>query len=54
LSGPWKRFVGLTKEDTHGSMDKIGALRVEMGATLWIEHDMEFARTLKKAPNFYQ
>jgi hypothetical protein len=35
-------------------MEKVEALLAETGATLWIEHDMELARTLKKAPNFYQ
>ena len=41
-------------EDTHSSMDKLETLLAETGASLWIEHDMELARTLKKAPDFYQ
>lgn len=41
-------------EDTREAMEKVEALLAETGATLWIEHDMELARKLKKAPNFYQ
>jgi N-acyl homoserine lactone hydrolase len=40
--------------NTLEAMDKVEALIKETGATLWIEHDMELARTLKKAPDFYQ
>ncbi len=40
--------------DTHSSMDKLETLLAETGASLWIEHDMEFARTLRKAPDFYR
>lgn len=39
---------------TRRSMDKVSALMKETGATLWIEHDMALARTLNKAPEFYQ
>ncbi len=38
---------------THKSMDKIEALLIETGATLWIEHDMALADSLKKAPLHY-
>ena len=38
---------------THRSMDRIEAVIKELGATLWIEHDNALARTLNKAPEFY-
>ena len=41
-------------EDTLAAMQKIETLLAETGADLWIEHDMELARRLTKAPGFYQ
>lgn len=35
------------------SMDRVEKLLAESGATLWIEHDMALAETLKKAPDYY-
>ena len=40
-------------EETLRSMDKVEAIIEETGATLWIEHNMALARTLKKAPEYY-
>jgi len=40
-------------EQTFKSMDKVEALMLVEGATLWIEHDQALADTLKKAPEFY-
>jgi N-acyl homoserine lactone hydrolase len=40
-------------EETLKSMQKIEQLYVGTGATLWIEHDKDFADTLKKAPHYY-
>ena len=39
--------------DTFKSMDKVEALIKDSGATLWIEHDMTLAKTLRLAPAFY-
>ena len=41
------------KEETLRSMDKIEAMLIETGATLWIEHNKALADTLNKAPAFY-
>jgi len=43
-----------SRAETLRSMGKAEALLERTGATLWIEHDMKLARTLKKAPDFYQ
>jgi N-acyl homoserine lactone hydrolase len=40
-------------EQTLESMDKMEKLLDETDATLWIEHDMALAKTLNKAPAFY-
>jgi len=40
-------------EETFKSMDKVEALMLIEGATLWIEHDQALADTLKKAPAYY-
>ena len=40
-------------EETFRSMDKIEALLKAEGATLWIEHSLALAKTLKKSPEFY-
>lgn len=40
-------------EQTFAAMDKVEALLVETGATLWIEHEKALADTLKKAPAYY-
>ena len=40
-------------EQTLESMDKIEKVLEETGATLWIEHDLELAKGLRKAPEFY-
>jgi N-acyl homoserine lactone hydrolase len=40
-------------QDTLKSMDKVERLIKASGATLWIEHDMALARTLRLAPAFY-
>lgn len=40
-------------EQTFESMDKIEALIEAEGATLWIEHEMALAKTLKRAPAYY-
>jgi N-acyl homoserine lactone hydrolase len=41
-------------EQTRAAMDRVEALLVEEGATLWIEHDMALAATLPKAPEFFR
>ena len=38
---------------TLASMARLEALLVERGATLWIEHDLALANTLKRAPDFH-
>ena len=40
-------------EQTLESMDRVEAFLAETGATFWIEHDSELAKTLKLAPSFY-
>lgn len=40
-------------EETLASMDKVEALIESTGATLWIEHDMALAKTLRLAPASY-
>ena len=40
-------------EMTLASMDRVEALVEETGATLWIEHELEFFEQLNKAPAFY-
>lgn len=40
-------------KQTMASMKKVETLLETRGATLWIEHDMALARTLKKAPAYY-
>jgi glyoxylase-like metal-dependent hydrolase (beta-lactamase superfamily II) len=41
------------KEQTAESMARMEKLLVDTGATLWIEHDMELANSLEKAPAYY-
>ena len=41
------------REQTLASMDRVERFLSESGATLWIEHDIELARGLRKAPGFY-
>lgn len=40
-------------DQTRRSMDKVEALLESSGATLWIEHDLALAETLRKAPAYY-
>ncbi|MFT7652764.1 MAG: N-acyl homoserine lactone hydrolase [Limisphaerales bacterium] len=40
-------------EETFRSMDKVEAILKAEGATLWIEHSLELAKTLKKSPEYY-
>jgi hypothetical protein len=40
-------------EETLKSMQKIEQQYVGAGAKLWIEHDKNFADSLKKAPHYY-
>ena len=41
------------KAETLRSMEKVENLLQEVGATLWIEHNMALAKTLKKSPEYY-
>lgn len=41
------------KAATLRSMEKVENLLAEVGATLWIEHNMALAQTLKKSPEYY-
>ena len=41
------------KDETLAAMEKVEKLVEERGATFWIEHDMALAKTLKKAPFYY-
>ncbi len=41
-------------EQTLASMARIENILKEQGATLWIEHNAALARTLRKAPAFYE
>lgn len=41
-------------DQTLDSMRRIEKLIKETGAALWIEHDMELAKTLRKSPYFYR
>lgn len=40
-------------QQTLASMERVEKLLETRGATLWIEHDMALARTLKRAPAYY-
>lgn len=40
-------------QETLKSMDKVERLITSTGATLWIEHDMALAKTLRLAPAYY-
>ena len=41
------------REMTLASMDRVEALVQETGATLWIQHELEFFRQLNTAPAYY-
>ncbi len=41
------------RDMTLASMDRVEALVEETGATLWIEHELEFFELLNKAPSYY-
>ncbi len=41
-------------EQSRASMDRVEALLQAEGATLWIEHDLALAQTLRQAPEFYE
>ena len=43
----------IDRDMTLASMDRVEALVEETGATLWIEHELEFFEQLNKAPAFY-
>lgn len=55
-SRAWRRVptFNVDAEQTLASMDKIERLLEETGATLWIEHNLELANGLRKAPEFYE
>ncbi|MEM7216847.1 MAG: N-acyl homoserine lactonase family protein [Pseudomonadota bacterium] len=42
-----------SRERTLQAMDRVEALLVAEGATLWIEHDMALFKTLAKSPAYY-
>lgn len=46
--------VNFDREQTLRSMERIEAFIDEVGAELWIEHDLARFRKLRKAPSFYQ
>lgn len=54
-SRAWRRVptFNVDAEQTLASMDKVERLLEETGATLWIEHNLELANTLRKAPEYY-
>lgn len=51
----WRRVptMNVDVEQTLASMDRVERLLEETGATLWIEHNLELADRLRKAPGFY-
>jgi len=51
----WRRVptFNFDAEQTLASMDKVERLLEETAATLWIEHNLELANGLRKAPEFY-
>ena len=51
----WRRVptFNFDAEQTLESMDKVEMLLEETAATLWIEHNLELADRLRKAPEFY-
>ena len=55
-SRTWRRVptFNVDAEQTLASMDKVERLLEETGATLWIEHNLELANELRKAPGFYE
>ena len=55
-SRAWRRVptFNVDAEQTLASMDKLERLLEETGATLWIEHNLELANELRKAPGFYE
>ena len=55
-SRAWRRVptFNVDAEQTLASMDKVERLLEETGATLWIEHNLELANGLRKAPDFYE
>ncbi len=54
-SRAWRRVptFNADAEQTLESMDKVETLLEETGARLWIEHNLELASRLRKAPEFY-
>jgi len=54
-SRAWRRVptFNADAEQTLESMDKVEMLLEETAATLWIEHNLELADRLRKAPEFY-
>jgi N-acyl homoserine lactone hydrolase len=51
----WRRVptFNADAEQTLESMDKVERLLEETAASLWIEHNLELANQLRKAPEFY-
>ena len=56
VSRAWRRVptFNVDAEQTLASMDKVERLLAASGATLWIEHNLELANELRKAPEFYE
>ena len=54
-SRAWRRVptFNVDAQQTLASMDKVELLLEETAATLWIEHNLELANRLRKAPEFY-
>lgn len=44
----------IDRAQTHASMDRLEAWLLEHDATLWIEHDLKFAQSLRLAPAVYR
>ncbi len=55
VSREWRRVptFNVDAAQTLDSMDKVEMMLEETGATLWIEHNLELADRLRKAPEFY-
>lgn len=54
-SRAWRRVptFNVDAEQTLESMDKVDLVLEETAATLWIEHNLELANRLRKAPEYY-